>query len=176
VTDNESDQPAEPAGDASTSEVSADLGSRFLARLIDSILLAVVFMVVIVPIFIVAIFSGSAGFSGVFGGGLGFANIIGAIIWAAAIIGYFALLESSRGQTIGKMVMKLKTVGPDGENPSFEMAAKRNAWYALGIIPILGGLAQLAAVIYIAVTISKSETNTGWHDTFAGGTRVIKTG
>jgi len=31
-------------------------------------------------------------------------------------------------------------------------------------------------VIYIAITISQSDTNTGWHDTFAGGTRVIKAG
>jgi hypothetical protein len=34
-------------------------------------------------------------------------------------------------------------------------------------------LAELAAAIYIAVTISQSPTNTGWHDTFAGGTRVV---
>ncbi len=176
MTESESDQPTEPTSDESASEVSADLGTRFLARLIDGILLAIVFMVIIVPIFVVAIFSGSAGFGGVFGGGLGLGNLVGSIIFAAVIIGYFAFLESSRGQTIGKMIMKLKTVGPDGENPSFEMAAKRNAWYALGIIPILGGLAQLAVVVYIAITISQSDTNTGWHDTFAGGTRVIKTG
>ncbi len=176
MTESESDQPTEPTSDESPSEVSADLGTRFLARLIDGILLAIVFMIIIVPIFVVAIFSGSAGFGGVFGGGLGLGNLVGSIIFAAVIIGYFAFLESSRGQTIGKMIMKLKTVGPDGENPTFEMAAKRNAWYALGIIPVLGGLAQFAVVIYIAITISQSDTNTGWHDTFAGGTRVIKTG
>jgi len=176
MTENEPEQPTEPNNADSNTTVSADLGPRFLARLIDGILLGVVFMVLIVPIVVVAIFSGSAGFGGVLGGGLGLGNLVGAIIFAAAVVGYFAMLESSRGQTIGKMIMKLKTVGPDGENPSFEMAAKRNAWYALGIIPILGGIAQLAAVIYIAITISQSDTNTGWHDTFAGGTRVIKVG
>ena len=35
--------------------------------------------------------------------------------------------------------------------------------------------AQLAAAIYIAVTINSSPTRTGWHDQFAGGTRVVRT-
>jgi len=175
VTEHESEQPSEPTGDESSGDVAADLGVRFLARLIDSVLLWFVFLVIIVPLVIVAIFSGTGGMGSAFGG-IGFGNIVGSIIWTAAIIAYFAFLESSRGQTLGKMIMKLKTVGPDGANPSLEMAAKRNAWYLLGIIPILGGLAQLGAVIYIAITISQSESNTGWHDSFAGGTRVIKIG
>ncbi len=85
-------------------------------------------------------------------------------------------MESSRGQTLGKMVMKLKTQGPDGENPPLETAIKRNLWIGLSIVPIIGGLAQLAAAIYIAVTINQSITNAGWHDTFAGGTRVVEAG
>jgi uncharacterized RDD family membrane protein YckC len=85
-------------------------------------------------------------------------------------------MESSRGQTLGKMVMKLKTQGPDGQNPSFEVAAKRNAFYALSIVPLIGALAQFAAVIYIAYTINESSTHQGWHDEFAGGTRVVKIG
>ena len=85
-------------------------------------------------------------------------------------------MESSGGQTVGKMMMRLKTEGPDGENPSLEMAIRRNLWIALGIIPVFGGLAALGAAIYIAVTISQSPARTGWHDTFAGGTRVIQTG
>ncbi len=147
---------------------------RFLARLIDSIALWFLMFIVIVPIVFVAVLGTSGGF-GVFGG-FGITSIVISIVWAAIVIGYFAFLESSRGQTIGKMVMKLKTEGPDGQNPSFEMAAKRNAFYALGIIPVLGGLAQLAAVLYIAYTINESSTNAGWHDDFAGGTKVVKVG
>ena len=44
-------------------------------------------------------------------------------IAAALYIGYFGYLESDRGQTIGKQVMKLKTVGPGGQsNPTMNQA------------------------------------------------------
>ena len=173
MTDQQPDNSDQTGADAQGEEIGADLGVRFVARLIDAIILWLVFVIIIVPIVVVAIFSGSGGLGF---GGFGIGNLVAAVIGAAVTIGYFAYLESSRGQTVGKMVMKLKTVGPDGENPSMEMAAKRNAWYALGVIPVIGWLLQLGATIYIAVTINSSPTHTGWHDTFAGGTRVIKIG
>ncbi len=175
MTDQEPDEQTDAAAGASGEVVAADLGPRALARLIDGVLLWVVFMVIIVPIVVVALFSGSFGFGAAFGS-FSTGGFVAGFVWAAIVVGYFALMESSRGQTVGKMVMKLKTQGPDGENPSLEMAIKRNLWLALGIIPIIGGLAELGAVIYIAVTISQSPTHTGWHDIFAGGTRVIETG
>jgi uncharacterized RDD family membrane protein YckC len=175
LTDQEPDQQDDATADGMGESAAADLGPRFLARLIDGVILGVVFVVIIVPIVVVAIFSGSSGFGSAFGG-FSSGGFVAGIVWAVIIVGYFAVMESSRGQTVGKMLMKLKTQGPDGQNPSLEMAIKRNIWYALGIIPVIGGLAQLGAVIYIAVTISSSPTNTGWHDTFAGGTRVVKTG
>ena len=51
----------------------------------------------------------------------------------------------------------------------------------LGIIPFIGGLigalAELVAVIVIAVGISNNTaTRQAWHDNFAGGTRVVKEG
>ncbi len=154
-------------------EVPADLVPRFLARLIDGVILWFVFMVLLMPIVFSLAFSGSFGYGGFFGG-FSLSGIIIGIIWAAVIIGYFAFLESSRGQTVGKMIMKLKTKGPDGENPTFEMAVKRNLFNALSLIPIIGGLLSLAAVIYIAYTINESPEKMGWHDVFAGGTRVVK--
>ncbi len=150
----------------------ADLMPRFLARLIDGLLLGFVMFVIIVPILFVSILGVSSGL-GAFGG-FGIGAIMIGVVFAAIVIGYFAYFESSRGQTVGKMVMKLKTVGPDGENPSFEAAAKRSGFYALGIIPVIGGLVELGAAIYIAYTINESPTHTGWHDEFAGGTKVIK--
>jgi uncharacterized RDD family membrane protein YckC len=152
----------------------ADLGTRFLARLIDHILLGIVNFVIIVPLIIAAAFTGVGNGMNPFGG-FSAGSLVSAIIVAAITIGYFALMEANMGQTVGKMLIGLKTVGPDGNKPTMEQALKRNAWYALGIVPFLGGLAQLAATIYIAVTINNSATRTGWHDTFAGGTRVIKT-
>lgn len=151
----------------------ADLGMRFLARLIDHILLSIIIFVILVPLVIGAMFTDTGGFGG-FYGGFGAGAFVSGIVGAAIVIGYFALMESSRGQTVGKMLLGLQTQGPDGANPTLEQALKRNLWYALGIIPIIGGLAELAIAIYIAVTINNSPSRTGWHDEFAGGTRVIK--
>ena len=156
----------------------ADLGPRFLARLVDHILLGIVTAVIVIPLVVAAAVSGAG--TG-FGNGFGFStrvtagSLISAIVTSAITIGYFSLMESNMGQTVGKMLIGLKTEGPDGNKPTLEQALKRNAWYALSIVPFLGGLAQLALTIYIAVTISNSSTRTGWHDAFAGGTRVIKT-
>ena len=156
----------------------ADLGPRFLARLIDHILLGIVTAVIVIPPVVAAAVS-SAGNG--FGNGFGFStsvsagSLISAIVTSAITIGYFSLMESNMGQTVGKMLMGLRTEGPDGNKPTLEQALKRNAWYALSIVPFLGGLAQLAMTIYIAVTINNSATRTGWHDAFAGGTRVVKT-
>ncbi len=171
LTDNAHEQDQQPMDDVGES---ADLMPRFLARLIDSIILSFVMFGLIIPIIFVAILGTSGGFNPF--GGFGLGSIMISLVAAAIYIGYFAFMESSRGQTLGKMVMKLKTLGPDGQNPSMEVAAKRNAFYALSIIPIIGGLAQLAAVLYIAYTINQSSTHQGWHDEFAGGTKVVKIG
>lgn len=170
--------PAAPQAPAVGVGQPADLQTRIIARLIDMILLFVVNAVIITMVIIGAVFSA-------LGGGSGFvAGAIGAVLSAAIYLAYFAFMESNRGQTVGKMVMKLKTQGPDGQNPTMEQALKRNAWVALGvlsIIPIVGGfigtVAQLAASIYIIVTINNNAaTRQGWHDEFAGGTKVIKIG
>jgi uncharacterized RDD family membrane protein YckC len=169
-------QPAPMPAPAPASGVGApaDLGTRFLARLIDHVLLGIVTAVIIVPLLIASMFTGTVGNSFGFGFGFSVGSLVASIVTAAITIGYFALMESNMGQTVGKMVLGLRTEGPDGNKPTMEQALKRNAWYALAIIPFLGGLAQLAIAIYIAVTISNSATRTGWHDTFAGGTQVVK--
>lgn len=112
----------------------------------------------------------------------GFARTAMAALLSTAItLAYYVFLESSRGQTVGKMVVGLKVQNLAGQNPTMEQALKRNIYIALGflsIIPILGflgSLAQLAAVIFIAVTInSDTPLFRGWHDKFAD-TQVIKT-
>ncbi|GMQ94860.1 MAG: hypothetical protein BMS9Abin12_2371 [Acidimicrobiia bacterium] len=174
MTDQEPDQQGDEAAGAPGTSASADLGQRFLARLIDGVLLWLIFVAIIAPI-IVGVFNGSPGVGAAFGG-FGVDGVITGTVWAAFVVGYFTLMESFRGRTVGKILMKLKTQGPDGEKVTLEMAFKRNIWYALIIIPIIGGLATLGVVIYITMTISQSQTNTGWHDTFAGGTVVIETG
>jgi uncharacterized RDD family membrane protein YckC len=164
----------------------ADLMPRFLARLIDYLLLAVA-EGILVSLVVVGIFmGGDVGDLSPWGFGDGTsyaANAVSSVITTLITLGYFTLMESSRGQTVGKMVMKLETRGPAGGHPTFEQALKRNAFTAigvLGIIPFLGfisGLLSLVAVIMIAVTINNNTvTRRGWHDDFAGGTTVFKVG
>jgi uncharacterized RDD family membrane protein YckC len=159
----------------------ADLLMRFLARLIDFILLGIVNTIIAV-----IIIAGAFGLHGgnSFGFGQGYAaSALSAVIASVLYLGYFTLMESRNGRTIGKMLLKLQTQGPDGSAPTTEQALKRNFWVALGIlgvIPVVGGLlgslAELAIVILIAVTIHRSPVGEGWHDKLAGGTRVLKTG
>ncbi len=157
-----------------------ELMDRFLARLIDSILLGVVFFVC------------QAIFTGIFISGINtsvgeylLAWIFIAIITVAVSIAYFAYLESTRGATLGKQLLKLKVVGPDGTgNPTMEQAVRRNAFYAIQlayIVPIIGWivgwLGMMIAVIMIAVGINNDTVaRQAWHDRFAGGTRVVKIG
>jgi len=169
--------PPTPPGEGFTSGVGrpADVIIRFIARLIDAVLLAIASFVLAFALS--PVLPGRAGTFGFFStGGFFLRNLILAVISAAIYIAYFAFLESSRGQTIGKMIVKLQVQGPDGAKPSLEAALKRNAWLALSIVPALGGLLQFAAAAYIGYTIYDSASNTGWHDQFAGGTQVIRIG
>jgi uncharacterized RDD family membrane protein YckC len=154
---------------------------RFLARLIDGILVAIVQGILVSVIVVGAIMDSSGGF---YGGTSYAASAVSGILSALLYVGYFAYMESSRGQTVGKMVMKLHTEGPAGGNPTMEQAIRRNIWggaSVLGIVPVvgpaIGGLIELVAVIMIAVGInSDTVARQGWHDKFAGDTRVIKRG
>ena len=154
----------------------ANITVRFVAKLIDGVVLFI--LASIVAMIIRPMLPGPRGFlgPGISLTGFGIATLVIAVVSAAIYIAYLSLLESSRGQTIGKIVMKLRVVGPDGGNPSLEAALRRNAWVLLSIIPWFGGLIQVALAGYIGYTIYDSADNVGWHDTFAGGTRVIKIG
>jgi uncharacterized RDD family membrane protein YckC len=158
----------------------AELLNRFLARLIDHVILGVAYGIlwaVFAAIFL-------TGFTHSTGEWLLFYLFL-SVISVAINLGYFVLLESNRGQTVGKMILKLRTFGPDGaSNPTIEQAAKRNGYVAINLVsvipilgPILAGVATLGAVIYIAVTLNSDVPNhQGWHDKFAGGTQVMQIG
>ena len=147
-------------------EIAAGPGIRFAARLIDSVLLALALSIV----------GAVTGLGTALSGSLDTTTIVFNAAWVLIVVAYYAFLESSRGQTIGKMLLRLRTVGPDGGNPTMEEAVRRNIWYALGVIPFIGGFAQFAAAAYIGISISQSPANIGWHDGFGGGTRVIRIG
>lgn len=173
--------PAQPG--VPGAERPAELLDRFLARLIDFVILAVVNGIVVSAIVVGAIMGDSGGFMW----STGTSFLVGAVtsvLSAAIYLGYFAFMESRGGQTVGKMVLKLRTYGPNGQHPTFEQAVRRNIWVAFGIagiVPIIGGLiggvAELVAVIMIAVGINGDTVNRqAWHDNFAGGTYVRKQG
>jgi uncharacterized RDD family membrane protein YckC len=158
-----------------------DLFPRFLARAIDNILLGIVTFL-INQIVIRSIFDVNANMN--FESSLGkvyVASAISGVISGALALAYFGLMESRKGQTLGKMALGLRTQGPEGGLPTMEQALRRNFWEGLSIlavIPFVGGLigdvATLVIVIVIAVTVSSSAIKQGWHDRFAGGTRVVK--
>ncbi|MEX2551095.1 MAG: RDD family protein [Nitriliruptoraceae bacterium] len=155
--------------------------TRFLAKLIDWVLLGVVLGVVWFAIIVGVLFSAAST-----GRGLGsfIINLLGAVVITGIVIGYFAFMESSRGQTVGKMLLKLEVRGSGGGKPTMEEAVKRNAYntlYLLNAIPFVGwllsSLGLLAVNIYIAIGINNDvTTRRGWHDQFAGNTTVYKVG
>jgi uncharacterized RDD family membrane protein YckC len=169
--------PGDQAAYGTADEQPGGLGARFLARLIDGILVGIV--ATIPTAILVAAFDISNGGVG-FGGSYAYAAISG-VISALFNLGYFGYLESTRGQTVGKMALKLHVQTMSGGLPTFEQAVKRNIWLALpilGVVPVVGSLVgslgELVAVIMIVVGISSDAvTRRPWTDKYAE-TRVLK--
>lgn len=133
------------------------LGVRFFARLIDGVIVAIVGFVLAFAtdtmsnIMVTGLFTGLLTF------------------------GYFLLFEVTQGSTPGKKLLGLSVRGADGlPKPDAKQSAIRNAFTLLPIVPFVGGLLGLVAIIVIAVTINGSPTKQGKHDELAGGTAVVK--
>jgi uncharacterized RDD family membrane protein YckC len=171
---------APPPPEVPGGEQPGQLLDRFLARLVDAIIVGIANSIFVSVLIVGVIMGGSAGLTGAASSWA--AASVSAIISAAISLGYFAFLDSTRGQSVGKMLLKLKVVAPQGGNPSVEQSLRRNVFLAIGligIVPILGWfispILSLIAVITIAVGINGDTVNRqGWHDQFAGGTRVVK--
>lgn len=135
---------------------------RFFARLIDG-------LVLFFPIAIIG---------SVIGGGLvssGVQGFIAGIVTTALTFGYFVFMETSRGQSVGKMALGFKVIGPDGGLPTSEQSMRRNAYVLLSVIPTaIGGFLAIIAAIVIGTTIANDPFKRGWHDNFAGGTAVVR--
>ena len=103
---------------------------RFISFLIDTIVLGVLIGVV-GSILGLSVVSRTAGW------GFGLLSFI-------IFLAYFTYLEGSKGQTIGKMVTKIKVVGEDGEMINMNQAFTRN------ILRVIDGLlAYLIGAILI---------------------------
>ena len=127
---------------------------RFVARLIDGIIVNIVAFLLAYAIDSVS----NYWVTGLFSGLLMFL--------------YFLAFESTQGWTPGKKILGLSVHGPGGTpKPTAQQSAIRNLWTLLPIIPFIGGLLGIVA---IAVTINGSPTKQGKHDELAGGTQVVK--
>ncbi len=130
---------------------------RFVARLIDGIIVNIVTFVLAYAIGAVS----NYWVTGLFSGLLMFL--------------YFLAFESTQGWTPGKKILGLSVHGPGGTpKPTAQQSAIRNLWTLLPIVPFIGGLLSIVAIIVIAVTINGSPTKQGKHDELAGGTQVVK--
>ena len=88
---------------------------------------------------------------------------------------YFVAMEVTQGRTLGKRLLGMTVRGAGGApKPDFKQSAIRNSWTLLPIVPYIGGLLGVIAIIWIAVTIENSPTKQGKHDELAGGTQVVK--
>lgn len=127
------------------------LGRRALARFLDALLCAAI----------------DLGLGQVLGYGLTWLAI-----GAAVVLVYFAGSLALTGTSVGKRLLGLRVVGPDGARPSLTAALRREGFTVLGAIPLAGPFLALAAWIWIVVTIRRDPEGRGGHDRLAG-TRLL---
>jgi uncharacterized RDD family membrane protein YckC len=139
------------------------LGKRFLARLIDGLLVGIPISIILAVL-----------------PGIPLGGFVAGIVSAAAGFGYFVYLETTKGATIGKQLLSLRVTEEVGTSPiSSDASMRRNAWMLIGAlsgIPVIGALASLASlviVIAIAVTLNGDDRKQGLHDRM-GGTLVVE--
>ena len=133
------------------------LGVRFAARFIDGLIVAIVGSIIVFAIDATS----NIWITGLFTGALSFI--------------YYVAFEVTQGWTPGKKLLGLRVHGPGvAPKPTAAQSAIRNSWTLLPIIPFIGGLLGVVAIVVIAVTINSSPTKQGKHDELAGGTQVLK--
>jgi uncharacterized RDD family membrane protein YckC len=71
--------------------------------------------------------------------------LLGGLLWIGFFLVYFVYLEGSRGQTVGKMITKIKVVREDGGKIDMKQALIRN------VLRIIDGIAfYLVGAIFIS--------------------------
>lgn len=137
----------------------AGIGSRAVAQLLDLLILAVVYILFTISQFLWQ-------WLDVFGRATSYLVGASAVISFLIFWGYFIALETAlSGQTIGKRVMKIRTVQRDGRPITFYSATIRNLLRIIDFLP-LGYLFGL-----IVALIDKQERRIG---DFAAGTVVVR--
>lgn len=120
----------------------ADLGERFIAIIIDTIILAVVAAIISIPIGILSFpFANPLGFF------LGGYQFLSWLLWIA----YFTYFEGTSGQTLGKQLMKIKVVEINGKPIQYDKAIIRNILRIIDWLPFL----YIIGVVLIASSQSR---------------------
>lgn len=100
-------------------------------------------------------------------GNMWLVSLLGYVLWFS----YRAGMESTRGQTLGKMALGVKVVDADGQPISFVNSLMRNSWYlgiiVLGFIPVIGGLASIVIPIILGVMIAQNQYSQHVSDSWA---------
>ena len=148
-----------PAGQPGT------LGIRFLARLLDGIVVG----------FLASILTSLFGFGSDTVLGVPSYTLTAGLFSGVLMFAYFVGFETWKGWTPAKKLLGLEVRGVGGApKPDLRQAAVRNLFTLLALIPCLGWILAPVAYIVIAVTINSSPTKQGKHDELAGGTQVVK--
>jgi len=111
------------------------------------------------------------------GAGIGVAigfGFVWLLLTALLVFGYFVVGDVAAGTTLGKAALGLRVEGPSGSQPALGAALAREAFVLLGAVPFAGPLLALVAWVSLFVTIRGNPLGQGWHDRWAGGTRVVR--
>lgn len=73
--------------------------------------------------------------------------LVAFVLWFGLAIGYHTVLEWRYGRTVGKFLVKIRVVGPDGGRPSLRASLVRNVLRLVDWLPALYalGMAAIAA-------------------------------
>ncbi len=148
----------------------ASVGKRVGAYIIDAIGVSIVLFILFAVLRL-----GGPGMMGARGGdgqGLLGAWVVG-LLGSALFLAYFAVMESSRGQTVGKMLVNIRVVAADGGPVDAGSAVLRRIPFVIGsVIPLVGGLVNLVLIIAVLVTVVQDQVNRGFHDKWADTTVI----
>lgn len=79
---------------------------------------------------------------------------------------YYVSFEAVSGATFAKRIMNMKVVSDTEGTVGLGSAALRNSWILLGLVPAIGGVLLLGAVVWIVASMGQDKK--GIHDRLAG--------
>ena len=142
-------QPYQPAGVATGPDGSplAEPWKRIVALLLDAIGLGIV---IGIPVSLVI--GGGVSATGTLGDDFARSFIAGVVSTVIYFL-YYSLMIGYTGKTVAGMILGIRVVADNGTPATPAHGYKRSAWTLLGLVPCIGGLAQLVLVIWGLVNL-----------------------